>query len=203
MWFEAKADRRTRNEPPRFCTRCLRARSRDERLCAECGESLLSQGFCGICESFWKLPVGSACPKHDSPLETGPAVRKSPLEPGELPVWETVGVFVHALDAGAARSRLEVEGIPTFLDGERMGAHHTVASGGVRLQVPRRWAQPARGLLSSPDFALTDETDWCDDHEDAEEEHEPVLGRILGWGLLMLLGVLLIVIVAKTLGVGG
>jgi hypothetical protein len=128
---------------------------------------------------------------------------KSPFEPGEAPVWVTVGVFDHALDAGAARLRLEADGIPTFLDGERMGDHHAVAAGGVRLQVPRRFAHDAREVLSSPGAVLGDDDGCDDDDEDADLEHVPVMTQVVWWGALVLMGALLVIVIAKLLGVGG
>ncbi len=202
MSFGAQANRRSHHVPPSFCTRCRRDRSNDDRMCSECGETLAAQGFCEICDRFWILPVGSLCPKHDSTLSPGPDVVESPFAPGKLPDWRTVGVYDHALHAGGPRLRLEAEGIPTFLDGERMGDHHAVAAGGVRLQVPGRWAERAHGLLIAPRPATDDDDECAHDYDDAPEERGPLLGRIVGWSLLALLAVLLIVVVARLLGLG-
>ena len=62
----------------------------------------------------------------------------------------TVKVFPDSLAAAIPRSRLEAEGIPTFLEGERMGspAMYTVATGGVKLQVPAHQTAEARIILS-------------------------------------------------------
>jgi hypothetical protein len=200
MSFGSKANRRTLNVPRTFCSRCRRDRSHEDRMCSECGETLAAQGFCEICDQFWIMPVGSVCPKHDSRLESGPAKVESPFAPGESPRWTTVGVYDHALHAGGPRLRLEAEGIPTFLDGERMGDHHAVASGGgVRLQVPGRWAEHAHGLLNSP-RPVADADDWDDDVDQPQEPREWLLGRTLGWGVLAFLAALISVIIARMLG---
>jgi hypothetical protein len=61
-----------------------------------------------------------------------------------------VATFADALHAEAPRIRLESEGIPTFLEGERMGSPsmYQVATGGVKLQVPESLATEARILLA-------------------------------------------------------
>ena len=62
----------------------------------------------------------------------------------------TVRVFPDSLAAAIPRSRLEAEGIRTFLEGERMGspAMYRVATGGVKLQVPAHQTAEARIILS-------------------------------------------------------
>lgn len=135
---------------PRLCPRCGRSEPRGSTLCHECGEVLQGQGFCGICEDFWPLPVGAFCPKHEVGLETQRHSWPLSLEAGERPVWVTVGVFADPPKAEAPRIRLEAEGIPTFLEGERMGSHsmYAVATGGVKLQVPQALEADARILLA-------------------------------------------------------
>jgi hypothetical protein len=61
-----------------------------------------------------------------------------------------VGRFPTGLAAAAARIRLEAEGIPTFLEGERMAGlgAYSVATGGAKLQVPVHLLADARIILS-------------------------------------------------------
>src|SRR4051794_22117429 len=103
---------------PRFCPRCGRVGLVESNLCRDCGDKLLPQGYCAVCEAHWALAPGIACPKHDLALaELAPV----PIE-GRSAVndqaWVTVGSFLDALRAEAPRIRLEAEGIPTFLEGE-------------------------------------------------------------------------------------
>jgi hypothetical protein len=74
--------------------------------------------------------------------------------------------------AAPARIRLEAEGIPTFLEGERMGspAMYRVATGGVKLQVPAELAAEARVILAQS-WSLPSEDDDADD--DLDEDWEP------------------------------
>jgi hypothetical protein len=82
--------------------------------------------------------------------------------------WVEVGRFSDALACQPPRIRLEAEGIPTMIDGERMGdrSMYQVATGGVRLRVPENLAADARIILSqtwSADAAALDIDDWHDD----------------------------------------
>src|SRR4051812_40960783 len=81
---------------PRFCPRCRRAdREGGTTLCAECGETLLPQGYCSTCEDYWPLAAGIPCPKHEVALEEG-APRRAVLPTGQnspVPRWVTVGTF--------------------------------------------------------------------------------------------------------------
>jgi hypothetical protein len=94
------------------------------------------------------LTPGTPCPKHDLELEAGPP--EPTATPKHSGPWVTVGKFADALRAEAPRIRLEAEGIPTFLEGERMGSPsmYHVATGGVKLQVPEPLAGDARILLA-------------------------------------------------------
>jgi hypothetical protein len=84
--------------------------------------------------------------------------------------WATVRRFADALRAEAPRIRLEAEGIPTFLDGARMGGSDMfdVATGGVKLQVPASFAADARIVLAQS-WSTPDE----DDLDDAWDDLEP------------------------------
>ena len=103
-----------------------------------------------MCEDRWRLAVGAACPKHDVPLEAGPEPSLSTHDRHEAISWLTVKVFPNSLAAAVPRSRLEAEGIPTFLEGERMGSPgmYGAATVGVKLQVPAERADEARIILS-------------------------------------------------------
>jgi hypothetical protein len=162
--------------PPRYCPTCNRERvaAKDGAvsLCIECGESLREQAYCTVCESFWCLPTGVLCPKHDIPLEEGPPlVIDDPRR--DLSVrWVTVRTFADALAAEAPRMRLEAEGIPTFVEGSRMGSRsmYHVATGGVKLQVPESLTSDARVLLSQSWSLPTP----IDDLDDAWDDLEPL-----------------------------
>src|SRR5205823_1159887 len=124
-----------------YCPRCDRPAGSGPGLCVHCGERVIGQGYCPICERSWRLPEGAPCPKHDVPLgvDEGPAPDRVPPADTTPGRWVTVETFADALKAEAPRIRLEAEGIPTFIEGARMGSHsmYPVATGGVRLQVPQ------------------------------------------------------------------
>jgi hypothetical protein len=71
-----------------------------------------------------------------------------------------VKIFPDSLSAAIPRSRLEAEGIRTFLEGERMGspAMYRVATGGVKLQVPADQVAEARIVLAQCWSLPSDET---------------------------------------------
>jgi hypothetical protein len=100
-----------------------------------------------------------------------------------------VGTFDDAIRAEAPRIRLESEGIPTFLEGERMGSMsmYQVATGGVKLQVPQPLLADARILLRQSWSA-----DVVDDElDDAWDELAPAPGAfrrsVMTWMILFLL----------------
>ncbi len=144
-------------------------------LCEECGETLAEQGYCAVCERHWLLLEGEPCPKHDLPL----GINDTPIDSTRhenVPIdWVTVARFDQATAALGARLRLDSEGIPTFLDGERMGgdAAYQFATGGVKLQVPRALEADARILLSQ-NWNAADADD--DDLDDAWDELGPEPG---------------------------
>ncbi len=163
-----RMSRRTRKgsaAAPLFCPRCRRAAppDLDRRLCPECGDTVIPQGFCLVCERYWLLPVGTLCPKHDIDLELPASSDDAPgtAEPAD---WVTVMVFPHSLAARAPRIRLEAEGIRTFLEGERMGepGMHHAAIGGVKLKVPADQFGDASRVLAQ-DWSLGGDEGEVDD----------------------------------------
>src|SRR3954451_74389 len=96
----------------RFCFRCLQGGPREVTLCPDCGETLLDQGYCPICEDYWSLRVGVACPKHEVDLAPEAAGRGRVMESGQSTALVTVRSFARSGEAEAARLRLEAEGIP-------------------------------------------------------------------------------------------
>lgn len=180
--------------PPRFCPSCKQDRRPGDRLCPRCGGPVALQGYCSICEGYWRLEPGKPCPKHELPLEA-----ESPLPLTELQAvtaWVTVASFGKPVEAEARRLRLEAEGIPTFLDGARMGANslYEVATGGIKLQVPRDLVAEARVLL-----AQTWSSPFKDDLDDAWEDLAPEPGAAMVEGLAavvlaVILGIALILV---------
>jgi hypothetical protein len=178
---------------PRFCPRCGREAGRHATLCDHCGEALRAQGYCAVCERFWRRPAGSDCPKHDIPLDDAPV---APVhdEAARAP-WVLLHIFPDTQAAEAPRLRLEAEGIPTFLEGSRMGSRsmYHIATGGVRLHVPEPLLADARILLAQS-WALP----IADDLDDAWENlgPEPGAGRrsfLEGLIVLLFLGPLVLV----------
>jgi hypothetical protein len=154
-------DKHISSDPgPRFCPGCGLADGGkiEGSLCPECGDTLVPQGYCPVCEAVWRLRPGSPCPKHDVLLERDVPVPFENGARGGLVSWATVAVFPSSLAAAIPRSRLESEGIPTFLDGERMGSAgmYNFAVRGVRLQVPADRMADARIILSQ-NWSLPDD----------------------------------------------
>ncbi|WP_435005261.1 hypothetical protein P12x_003156 [Tundrisphaera lichenicola] len=172
-------DEDPRNPEPlarlRYCARCGGEGRGESALCQECGEKLRFRGYCPICESFWKLDPGADCPKHEVELIEEAPQHESFGQPGEKTSLVTVATYSHPNLANAPRIRLEAEGIPTFLDGERIAGNtlYQVATGGVRLQVPSPLASAARILI---DQSWAPPPDTEDDTEDAWEDLAPEPG---------------------------
>ena len=165
---------------PQFCPRCDREGPADAVLCPHCGDRLASKGYCPTCQESWRLPAGAPCPKHDLPLEAGPPAIDAPGAAEGVPDWVTVGAYARPGEAEARRLRLEAEGIPTFLDGQRMGVNsmYAGATGGVKLQVPRALTAEARVLLAQtwgppPDDDPDDEWDDLPPEPAAEASATP------------------------------
>lgn len=179
---------------PTFCPRCRASGEPGRVLCVDCGEPVIARGHCATCEGFWKLPVGADCPKHDTPLDPAPPPPPSAGDPGHRAGrWVTVASYVHPNEANAPRIRLEAEGVPTFLDGERVAcaSFSQVATGGVHLQVPESLASTARILLDQTWAAPVDPLDEEDDDPWAGLAPEPGGRRrtvMKGAILLMLFG---------------
>jgi hypothetical protein len=135
---------------PRYCPRCDRDAPAGAALCPRCGERARDQAACPICDRPWRLEAGASCPKHDVALVPWAEHQESAApDPEAAGGWVTVARFRHTLAAEPPRIRLEAEGIPTFLDGARMGANalHNPAKGGVGLMVPRALEADARVVL--------------------------------------------------------
>jgi hypothetical protein len=154
----------------RFCPRCGRTAD-GPTLCPDCGETMSDRGYCAVCEGCWNLPPGADCPKHEIPLGVEPTAPIAIGPTGEAAELVTIGRFTRPGEAEALRLRLEAEGIPTFFEGERMGIHH-VATGGLKLQVPRPFASDAR-ILQAQTWAPPEH----DDLDDAWDELAPEPGR--------------------------
>ena len=125
---------------PRFCPGCKLDEFGDFEgsTCPECGDTLRAKGFCPVCESHLSQDAGTLSPKHDIELESPRRHEAQPIREGLYVPWVTVSVFPNSATAGILQSRLEAEGIPTILDGERMGTAgmYFAATRGVMLQVP-------------------------------------------------------------------
>src|SRR5260370_36970759 len=121
------------------------------------------------------LGTGESWPTHEGGLLEDAHGCEPSGEPGERAMLVTVATFSHPNQANAPRIRLEAEGIPTFLDGERVAGNtlYQVATGGVRLQVPSSLASAARILISQT-WAPPPEAE--DDTEDAWEDLAPEPG---------------------------
>jgi len=156
---------------PWFCPSCRMTSEETPRsaLCVRCGSPMYRKGYCPVCEGFQPREAGEFCPKHDLPLEAG---APDPSVAAELGSWVEVARFSDAQACQAPRIRLEAEGIPTAVEGERMGdrAMYHVAVGGVKLNVPASLEADARVILSqswSRDAAeLGIEDDDWDDFEE-------------------------------------
>lgn len=133
--------------PPLYCPRCARPAPDADRLCRDCGEALRPRGYCPVCEGWALAGPGALCPKHDLELVDGPAEDARDASATRL---VTITSFGLPAEAHGPRLRLEAEGIPVFLQGQRMGDYtiYGVATGGIKLQVPEEFAADARILLA-------------------------------------------------------
>jgi hypothetical protein len=177
----------TETARPSYCSRCGHEETTASPLCVTCGDMLRPEGYCPICEAFLKRDAGALCPKHDVELLPEPDPDEGiPLD-GMSTKLVTVASYTYPNDASAARIRLEAEGIPTFLVGERVAGTTLwqVATGGVQLQVPETLESAARILLDqtwAPPKTL--------DEDDAFEELGPDPGagrRTVMKGVILLI----------------
>ncbi len=154
---------------PCFCRRCNRSVAvvAGSNLCIECGDILISQGYCCICERYWPMSSGEVCPKHEVVLAGVAPAPVTIVGAAGLGVrrWVTVRTFADLTAAQASRIRLDAEGIPTLLEGERMGSAsmYQVATGGVKLQVPEPLLADARIILAQSWSLPVDSEDDLDD----------------------------------------
>ncbi len=184
MWNDES--RPTVDHAPRFCPDCGHsAGTASSDLCERCGSTLVPQGYCPVCEAHVRSPIGSLCPKHDVKLLADDEILRPPAVAGDSVRWTTVRRFPDTLAVAAAVIRLEAEGIPTFVEGERMGAPamYRVATGGVKLQVPAELAAEARVILDQGWDWPDDEFDLEDDPPDHHEHADPASVRPR-WSLL-------------------
>jgi hypothetical protein len=127
------------------------------------------------------------CPKHDLELEDAAARLDRGPAPHKGEEWVEVACYADSLRAEAPRIRLEAEGIPTFLDGERMGqpSMYRVAIGGVKLCVPGSLAADARVLLAQSwaPVAVADD-DLDDAWDDLAPEPSAGWSDLAGWVLI-------------------
>ncbi|APW63145.1 hypothetical protein BSF38_04706 [Paludisphaera borealis] len=166
---------------PWFCPGCRRPATPTaySKACAHCGDRLISKGYCPVCEDFLSLPAGDSCPKHQITLESHAPPGLTGRLADESSAWVEVGHYADSLACQPPRIRLEAEGIPTMIDGERMGdrSMYSVATGGVLLRVPENLADEARIILSqtwsATAAALDIEEDWPDDEEGEVPAREP------------------------------
>jgi len=189
-WSDAPELENTAPAQPLYCLRCGREGPERVRVCPDCGDSLFERGYCPVCEDDLLLPIGATCPKHEVELTERPPSRP-PLVGGHSTHWVTIATFADSAEAEATRLRLEAEGIPTFVDGERMArnAIYSVATGGAKLQVPEPLAADARVLLSQSWKSPVHD----DDLDDAWEELAPDTSA--GWRAAMT-GIIVFVLVS-------
>jgi hypothetical protein len=199
----------TLDRVPRFCPDCGRAADATDRgLCRNCGSSVAIQGYCPVCEGRVRRRVGELCPKHDVPLLSDDSEDLPRLPDGSVISWVTVKRFPDSLAVSGARIRLEAEGIPTFVEGERMGSPtmYRVATGGVKLQVPAELAGDARVILDQDwswpdeDLGLAEDTaNGKDDHEELPPEPDRARGFIIELIVVLAIAIPLIAVVIASL----
>ena len=80
---------------PAFCAGCRKPFPEGQGLaiCPACGDRLIPQGYCPVCEAHWQLAVGEPCPKHDLPLDAERPPRFEFADLGADVRWVTVCHF--------------------------------------------------------------------------------------------------------------
>ncbi len=184
---------------PVYCPRCRRERTGGGRSCSECGEGLLVRGYCSVCESRWSLRVGEACPKHDIVLISEEPQSLVPDFEESAGRWVLVESYSNSMAAEAARLRLEAEGIPARLEGQRMAETYSLqlATGGVRLVVPSNLEQDARVLLNQVwADEPTEEDDLGEVYESVPDsevvQQDRAIAGVALWGSIFLVVVLIV-----------
>lgn len=198
-WSDAPELTRSAPERVLYCLRCGHEGLKGSRVCPDCGDSLFERGYCGVCEHELLLPVGATCPKHEVEL-TEPPPLPDFLNGGDAPRWVTIAAFADSARAEATRLRLEAEGIPTFVDGERMNAIYSVAIGGAKLQVPEPLAADARVLLNqtwSPPVHDDLDDAWEELAPEPGAEHHSVITGVALIVLFVLVAPLLLALIAR------
>lgn len=217
---------RDANQPtrriPYFCPGCGKAvrAAAASSLCEHCGDRLVERGFCPVCEDFWTLAPETPCPKHDIKLTSLEAEAEIAEDDpaSSFTDWVEVARFSDSLACQPPRIRLEAEGIPTMIDGERMGgtSMYHIAIGGVGLRVPEEFAGEARVILSqtwSATAAALGVDEWDEDDEDLDSRergagHDKLfvlsLGPLAALGIVFLGAILIAAAAAflKMLGPG-
>ena len=148
------------------------------------------------------MPIGVSCPKHEVSLEEPPLARSRPGLPGVPLKLVTLGRFGTQGRTEAIRIRLEAEGIPTFIQGERMGSQsmYQVATGGLALQVPADLASEARVILSQSWAPPSQDDDLDEAWEDLAPEPWAYRLEVMGGVLLAMLGIpLLLALIARAM----
>lgn len=139
------------------------------------------------------------CPKHDVELIEFEPFRSERSTERVAIQWVPVCTFQNPAESEPLRIRLEAEGIPTFIDGERMASHllgHG-ARGGVELLVPIEHVHEARIILAQSwridlDDDGVDDWDESDDDRLRHELHTPIsvesakFLKIVVWILVLL-----------------
>lgn len=187
---------------PLFCPQCGKDGPGASRLCADCGAKLVLKGFCTVCECHWAMPPGSKCPKHEVELISEAPSSALDQLPARGTKWVKVASYPHPYEAEAARLRLNAEGIPAMLDGQRMNLAYPsqLATGGTRLMVPEALEQDARVLLSqswaAPFGEEEDEPEYDEPASPGERFEAPPESTasrvVLWWGIVVALSMLLL-----------
>jgi hypothetical protein len=202
QWSDAPKAEPTGRIRARYCLRCGREGPTGAHVCPGCGDALVERGYCPVCEQELPLPLGATCPKHDIELTEPPPPLGAPAE-GAAARWVTVATLMDEAAADAKRLRLEAEGIPTFVDGARMSGLYSVATGGVKLQVPEPLAADARVLLSQSWAPVVPQDDlddaWDELAPEPGTEHQGVVTGVVALVLFVLTVPMALVLIARLL----